>query len=120
MLDILASHHNYIIGYEKEYINNRVEQDIEQMVKAINDSYKVSKLNFIWKKKLDENKKVVSHQLEQVSKAIGTLANEIEQEEEDIFAKEKEEIKILLQEKDMNIRNIVMKQEQTGRKKVTY
>ena len=78
LLDILANHNNYIIGYDTEYINDEVEQDIDKIVKVINYSYKVSKLNFIWKKKLDENKKVVSNQLEEVSKAIGNLANEME------------------------------------------
>ena len=119
LLDILAEHNNYIIGYDKEYITDSVEQDIEQMVKTINYSYKVSKLNFIWKKKLDENKKAVSSQLEEVSKAIGSLANEINQDNEDLFIKEKEEIKTLLEEKEIQIENITIKKEQTGRKKVT-
>lgn len=119
LLNTLAAHNNYIIGYEREYINDSVEQDIEQMVKAINDSYKVSKLNFIWKKKLDENKKAVSSQLEEVSKAIGALATEIEQEEEDPFAKEKEEIKILLQEKEIQLQNVVIKKDTSGRTKIT-
>ena len=119
LLDILVAHNNYIIGYEKEYINNSVEQDIEQIVKTINYSYKVSKLSFIWKKKLDENKKAVSSQLEEVSKAIGALANEIQKEDEDPFTKEKEQIKVLLQEKEIELQNISIKKEQSGRIKVT-
>ncbi len=118
LLDTLASHNNYIIGYEKEYINAQVEQDIEQIVKTINYSYKVSKLNFIWKKKLDENKKSVSSQLEEVSKAIGNLASEIEKEEETPFAEEKEKIKTLLQEKEIEVQNITIKKEPSGRIKV--
>ncbi len=120
LLDTLAMHNNYIIGYEKEYINDRVEQDIEQIVKTINYSYKVSKLNFIWKKKLDENKKAVSSQLEEVSKAIGNLANEIEQKEENIDSdqKEKEKIKTLMQEKEIEVQNITIKKEQSGKRKV--
>ena len=122
LLDTLAMHNNYIIGYEKEYINDKVEQDIEQIVKTINYSYKVSKLNFIWKKKLDENKKAVSSQLEEVSKAIGNLANEIEQKEENVDSdqkeKEKEKIKTLLQEKEIEVQNITIKKEPSGRRKV--
>ena len=109
LLDILANHNNYIVGYEKEFINNSIEQDIEQIVKTINYSYKVSKLSFIWKKKLDENKKAVSNQLEEVSKAIGALANEIQKEDEDPFTKEKEQIKVLLQEKEIELQNISIK-----------
>lgn len=120
LLDILASHNNYIVGYDKEYITDNIEKDIEQMVKIINYSYKVSKLNFIWKKKLDENKKAVSNQLEEVSKAIGALADEMEKEEDKTpFAKEKEEIKLLMQEKEIELQNIVIKEEQSGRKKIT-
>ncbi len=121
LLDTLASHNNYIIGYDKEYINDSIEQDIEQIVKIINYSYKVSKLNFIWKKKLDENKKAVSNQLEEVSRAIGALANEMEksEEENDAFAKEKEEIKLLMKEKEIDVQNITIKQEPAGRKKIT-
>jgi len=118
LLDILSSHNNYIIGYEKEYINNSVEQDIEQIVKTINNSYKVSKLSFIWKKKLDENKKAVSNQLEEVSKAIGALANEMQKDDENAFIKEKEEIKILLQEKQIETQDISIKKETSGRTKV--
>ena len=119
LLDILSAHNNYIVGYEKDYINNEVEHDIDQIVKIINYSYKVSKLNFIWKKKLDENKKVVSSQLEEVSKAIGALANEMEKDEEDPFLNEKEEIKVLLQEKEIEVKNISIKKETSGRTKVT-
>lgn len=119
LLDTLVAHNSYILGYEKEYINDQVEQDIKQILEALNDAYKISKLNFIWKKKLDENKKVVSNQLEEVSKAIGALANEIEQDEQDIFKKEKEQIKYLLEEKGIIIENIGIKEEACGRKKVT-
>ena len=92
------------------------------MVKAINYSYKVSKINFIWKKKLDENKKMVSNQLEQVSKALGNIATEMENKAEnelENYDKEKEEIKILLQEKDMQINDISIKKQESGRKKIT-
>lgn len=120
LIDILVSHNNYIVGYEKEYINDNIEQDIQQMIKIINYSYKVSKLNFIWMKKLDENKKAVSNQLEEVSKAIGALANEIEQDNEnDNFIREKEEIKVLLNEKEIELQNITIKKEVSGRIKVT-
>lgn len=115
LLDVLASHNSYIIGYEKEYINQSIENDIENIVKSINNSYKVSKLNFIWKKKIDENKKAVSNQLEEVSKAIGALANEIKKDDEEEFKKEKEEIKILLKEKGINIQNISIKKQTSGR-----
>lgn len=119
LLDVLAKHNNYIMGYESEYINDEVENNISQIVKAINNAYKVSKINFIWKKKLDENKKTVSNQLEEVSKAIGKLAENMENVEEDEFASQKEEIKALLEQKEIYIKDCYIKKEQSGRIKVT-
>lgn len=119
LLKIFADHNNYIIGFEEGYVNEVVEEDVDQMVKVLNEAYKLSKVNFIWKKKLEENKKAVSNQLEEVSKAIEVLANEMEEKEEDEFAKEKEQIKILLEEKEIPVENIAIKKEKTGRKQVT-
>ena len=119
LLDTLAKHNNYIIGYEKEFISDEVERDISQMVKMINYSYKVSKLNFIWKKKLDENKKAVSNQLEEVSKAIGAMANEIEVSDDKIISKQKEEIKTQLEDKDIYVQDISIRKEESGRTRVT-
>jgi len=119
LLDILANHNNYIMGYENEYINDDVENDINQIVKAINNAYKVSKINFIWKKKLDESKKTVSNQLEEVSKAIGKLAENIENIDEDEFADQKQEIKTLLEQKEIYIKDCYIQKEKSGRTKVT-
>lgn len=113
ILDIFEKYHSYII------LNENTEAQIKEIVKVINDAYKVSKINFIWKKKLDENKKVVSNQLEEVSKAIGKLAQDIEGENSDDFLNEKEQIRILLEQKEIEIKDIKIKQEKTGRKIVT-
>lgn len=120
LLEIFANHNNYILGYETDQINEEVEKDVMQIVKVINDAYRVSKLNFIWKKKLDENKKVVSNQLEEVSKAIENLADEIEVNKKvDEFEVQKEEIKTLLEEREINIKGIAIKKSETGRIQVT-
>ena len=120
LLDTLATHGNYIVGYEREYITDSVEQDISQIIKVINYSYKVSKINFIWKKKLDENKKAVSSQLEEVSKAIESLAKEMEnKQKEEAYKQEIEEIKILMKEKEMPIEDVRIKKELSGRTQVT-
>ena len=119
LLDTLAKHNNYIIGYEKEYINEEIEKDIAQVIKIINYSYKVSKINFIWKKKLDENKKAVSNQLEEVSKAIGELAEKIDVQDDEKIQNDKKQIKELLKEKEIEIDDISIRFEQNGRKIVT-
>ena len=53
IVKIFASHNNYIMGFsadskEDDYV---AQNDIDEIVRAINSAYRVSKLNFIWKKK---------------------------------------------------------------------
>lgn len=112
-VNILAKHNNYIVGFENT--NNQAKEDVYRIVKAINYSYRTCRINFIWKKKMDESKKNVSSQLKGVSEAISKMAGEIEQKEEDIFADKKEEIKKILEQKDITITDINIKQEKSGR-----
>lgn len=115
LLEIFAKYNTYIIGFDTEFINKEAEQEIKQMIDAINDSYKVSQINFIWKKRLDENKKSVSNQLEGVSKAISDMAEEITEREENKYEEIIAQIKIFMQEKEIQVKNIEIKREQTGR-----
>mgnify|MGYP000041932320 CR=1 FL=1 len=75
LIKIFANHNNYIVGYEEK--NKKVQEEVSKITKVINYSYRISKLNFIWKKKMEESKKNVSNQLEGVSEAISKLANEM-------------------------------------------
>ena len=117
IVEIFANHNNYIIGFstdakEDEYI---ARNDIDEIVRAINSSYRVSKLNFIWKKRLDENKKTMSSQLNGVSEALSNLANQITKEGNDIYKAQKEQIKTLLEEKEIILKDITIKQEESGK-----
>lgn len=107
LIDIFEKNNSYLIGFEKENQESAIEKDIEEMVKTINTVYRLSKINFIWKKKLDENKRVVSNQLEEVSKAISTMASDISTQgsKEDSI---KKEIKILLEQKQIKIREVLV------------
>ena len=80
-------------------------EDVSQMIKAINYSYRISKVNFIWKRKLEENKKNVSFQLEGVSEAISQMVEEMKQEEKDPFAVQKQENFNLLKLKEIENQN---------------
>lgn len=112
-----ANHNNYIMGFspdskEEDYI---AQNDIDEMVKTINSSYRISKLNFVWKKKLDENKKTMSSQLNSVSEALSNLAEQITKEEDDIYKPQKEQIRALLKDKEIILKDITIKQEKSGR-----
>ena len=117
IVQIFANHNNYIMGFstdskEDGYV---AQNDIDEVVRAINSSYRISKINFVWKKKLDEKKKTMSTQLNSVSEALSNLADQITTEEQDPYKEEKEEIKALLKDKEINLKDITIKQEESGK-----
>lgn len=112
LVAILEKNNNYIIGFDNT--KGQAKEDTYKIVKAINYSYKISKINFIWKKKLDESKKNVSTQLKGVSEAISKMANDIDKKEDEFADKRKEILKIL-EQKDIEVKNIEFKQNKSGR-----
>lgn len=114
LVQILEKHNNYLVGfYEK---NEQVLQDVSKMIKAINSAYRISRLNFVWKKKMQESKKTVSTQFEEVSQAISQMAEEIQEEKaKEPFEIQKQEIYALLKEKNISIENLKIKQVISGR-----
>ena len=80
LLKTFAKFNNYIVQYNDENISKRMNNDIEQIVKAVYYAYKVSKSNFIWEEKVKSNKKNVQAQLDGVSKAISSIAVKMENE----------------------------------------
>lgn len=117
LVNIFEKHNHYLIGFKEK--DQQVQNDVSKMIKAINHSYRISKMNFIWKKKMEENKKSVSSQLDGVSKAISSMAkemqNEIQKENKDEFETEKKEIKALLEQKEITISSIKIKKNSSGR-----
>ncbi len=113
LVHILEQHNYYIIGFEDT--NKKAKEDVYKITKAINYSYKVSKINFIWKKKMDESKKSVSTQLKGVSQAIANMAEQIEQKDDETFGEKKEEIKKLLEQKEIAIKDMNIKKLKSGR-----
>lgn len=118
IISIFAKHNVYLLNSENPSIKEAELQEIREMIKAINTAYRISKNNFIWQKKIDENNKNVSVQLQNVSKAISNIAIGIK-EEVDKFEQEKNQIKLLLNEKDIPVKDVSVKEEITGRKIVT-
>ena len=104
LLNIFALHNNYIVGSNIDDNNKSLEKDLSRIIKSINYAYRISNLNFIWKKKVDESKKNVSTQLEGVSEAISNLAEEISPRQVEKFVAEKEKIKMVLQKQECGLR----------------
>ncbi len=111
LLTIFQECNSYIVGFDDTQISSYLEENITQMLRVINMSYKISKTNFVWMKRLEENKKNMQVQLKGVSKAISNLAQDIEKDikEEEKFEPEKRKIIELLKQKEIQIQEISIK-----------
>ncbi len=64
LISIFEKNNSYIIGLNEEDDRNKeIENDIMQIVKAANHTYRINKLNLVWKQKEANNKKVLATQL---------------------------------------------------------
>ena len=108
LLKTFAKFNNYIVKYEDEKITKKMDENIEQIVKAINYAYKISKSNFIWEEKVKSNKQKVQAQLDGVSKAITSIAVKMEEQikQEPEYIDEKKKIISALEIKDIFIEGI--------------
>ena len=97
LLKIFADCNSYIIGFDDKEVSGYLEENILQVLRILNISYKVSKNNFVWKRKLEESKKNMETQLRGVSKVISSIAKDIQKEavnEEDYTKQEIEVIEL--------------------------
>ena len=81
-----------LLGLDNEGTKKTIEENLEQIVKTINHTYRINKLNLVWKQREASNKKTLANQLGGVSKVISSLADDIEDKEE----KEEEKIQFNL------------------------
>ena len=114
LLKIFANSNSYIVGFDDKDVSIYLEKNIQDMLRAINQAYKISKVNFIWEKKLEEKQKNISSQLAGVSKAISSIADEMNQDlsKKDNFENEKEEILVLLKQKQIEIQEIEIQKDE--------
>ena len=113
LLEIFAKCNSYIVGFDDKKISEYLEQNISQMIRVINMSYKISKSNFVWQKKFEENKKNIETQLKGVSKAISSIAENIEKniKNEEHYTNEKRQILELLKQREIEIQEISIQRE---------
>ena len=108
LLKIFADCNSYIVGFDDKEVSNYLEENIVQILRILNISYKVSKNNFVWKRKLEENKKNMETQLKGVSKMISGIANSIQKEtaQEKDYTKQEMEVIELLRQKEIEVEEI--------------
>lgn len=115
IIDIFEKYHNYLLTVQDKEENQEMERYIQQIVRIANESYTIGKINFICKKKIDENKKNISNQLNGVSKVISSIAHDIRQEEKKKFEVEEQEIRNLCRQKNIELLDINIKQNKSKR-----
>lgn len=115
ILEIYKNNNSYIIGFDNKDTALSIEKDINDMVNVINKAYETSILNFVVKAKLNETNKNVSNQLNGVSKALESIVNDIQNEKTPEFIKEKKEIITVCNQRKINVADLDIKQEKSGR-----
>lgn len=105
LLKIFADCNSYIVGFDDKDISKYLEENIAQIVRCINISYKISKSDFVWQKKMEENNKNVEAQLTGVSKAIDGMARNMakEIETEGKYSNQEIEVTEILRQKGIEI-----------------
>lgn len=113
LLAIFAKCNSYIVGFDDKEISQYLEENISSMLRMINVSYKVAKVDFIWKKRVEEKQKSMGKQLDNVSKAISKMARNMEEdiEKEGKYEKQRAEIMELLKQRAIHVQDIAIKKE---------
>lgn len=117
LLETFAKFNNYIVGFDDKEISSYLEKNIEEIVNAVNSAYRIAKSNFVLQKKLNENKKNISAQLGEVSKAISSIAEDMQKdiEGQEEFRGQKQEILSLIKQANIQIDDLSLKKETNGR-----
>lgn len=113
LLKIFADCNSYIVGFDDKEVSRYLEENIDQIIRAINLAYKISKSNFVWQKKIEENKKTMETQLKGVSKAISGIAKEIEQETKinPQYLKQEKEAVALFHQKEIEVQELSIRKD---------
>lgn len=117
LISICAKHNIYLMNSDNIESNNEEQTEIRKVLKVINSSYRICKVNFVWQKKMDEVKSNMSEQLKSVKSAIEDITGDMthKAEEEDKFADKKQQIIDELKNKNIQLQDINIKQEESGR-----
>ncbi len=108
LVKIFEKNNKYILDYEK---NIKLKNDIETIVKVINYTYQISKMNFIWKQKVIQSRKNVSNELNGVSKVINTIAKDIDKSFSNKYDDIETEIRLMLKTKNIKVKNVKVRKE---------
>ncbi len=106
--DVFKNHSAYIVTLDNTQDLEEINKNTQEITNIINEAYKISNVTYIWKQKIDESKKVMSDQLENVSEAISNIAKEIAKDQNK-FTKESAKIKLLAENNNISIVDLKIK-----------
>lgn len=112
LIKVFEKNNNYIIGLDED---KKLKNDIEVILKVINYTYQISKMNFIWKQKVIQSRKNVSSELSGVSRVIDSIANDIDENYKNKYDDKETEIRLMLKAKNIKINNIKVKREKNNK-----
>ncbi len=115
IVDIFEKHNSFIVGMDNENIKKNVETDISEIVKIANESWKIVKLNLAIKMQKKDAQNTISAELHSISRAISSMAENISNKSNEKYEKVKEQIEILLLQKDIGIYDISIFEQKNGR-----
>ena len=106
--DVFKNHNAVIVTLDNTQDLEESNRDIQEIIDIINEAYRISNVTYIWEQKINESKKVMSNQLENVSEAISNIAKEITKDENK-FYKESAKIKLLAEKNNISIVDLKIK-----------
>jgi hypothetical protein len=115
LLEVYAKHNNYIVGFDNYKTSLKIEKNITDVLNAVNNAFNQSRRSLVMAAKINENNKNISVQLQGVSKAIDTIANDIEKENKEEFLDKKKQIMLICKQRQIDILDVIINKEKTGR-----
>ena len=105
LIAIFEEHNNYIFMQDE-----LVKHDLQEIIKVINRTYKMTQIDISKKAEKIKQQNIMNESLKNVSKVINECAKEILDKEDNKFKKLEQEIEIILQNKNIGIKNVLVKQ----------
>jgi stage II sporulation protein E len=104
LISIFEKHNNYIFMQDET-----IKSDLQEIIKIANRTQKMIQIELTKKAEIKNQKNILKESMKSVSEVISKCAKEITNVEERAFAKQEEELKIILSKK-FDIEDITIKQ----------
>lgn len=117
LISILAKHNIFLMNSDDSESKSNERTQIREIVKALNHAFKECKSDIVWQKKLDEKSKNISKELENVKAAIDDITEGIVSDNKEVnkFADKENTIKKVLIQEKIDVKDVKVKQEKSGR-----